>query len=197
MKLFFTDNYGDKLYKHDTSDHIEEPTFKTFFKPYASPNLSSTVASFPPQYFSGSQLKNLYNIPSVPINSKKVTIAIVIAFTYPNLKSDLLTYWQNPINFGPSSSPPTINVYTTPGAKQNSGWAQEECLDVQMVCTINPNANIWVVEAKSDSLTDLTNAVNYATNTIKADVVSMSWGQNEMAQLSSYNTIFTNTSVCY
>jgi subtilase family serine protease len=115
-------------------------------------------------------------------SSKKTTIAIVVAFTYPGLKADLLTYWQNPVNFGANSSPPTINIYTAPGAKQNAGWAQEECLDVQMVCTMNPNANIWVVEAKSDSLTDLTNAVTYASNTIKADVISMSWGQDEIKQ---------------
>jgi len=93
--------------------------------------------------------------------------------------------------------PPSINIYTAPGAKQDAGWAQEECLDVQMVCTMNPNANIWVVEAKSDYLTDLMNAVTYASNTIKADVITMSWGQSEMKQLANYNSIFTNTSVCY
>lgn len=173
---------------------------KTFLKPYVSPNVSAPqIATIPPQYFNGSQLINLYNVPTVNVasGSKKVTIAIVIAYTYPKLKQDLATYWQNPINFGPSSTPPTINVYTMPGATQNSGWAQEECLDVQIVCTMNPNANIWVVEAKSSSNTDLMNAVTYATNTLKADVVSMSWGQNEYSQLNASNNVFTNTAVCY
>jgi len=172
----------------------------TFLEPYASPKLSlSQIATIPPQHFNGSQLRDLYNVPTVNAvsNSKKVTIAIIIAYTYPKLKEDLATYWRNPINFGESSTPPAINVYTMPGATQNSGWAQEECLDVQIVCTMNPNANIWVVEAKTSSNTDMMNAVSYATNILKADVLSMSWGQNETLQLNPSNNVFTNTSVCY
>ena len=177
-----------------------DPVFTPYLKHYVTPDVSlNMVTSFPPQYFSGVQLINLYNVPTVvPSNgAKKVTIAIIVAFTYPNLKSDLLTYWQNPINFGANSVPPNINIYTTPGATRNSGWAQEECMDVQIVCTMNPNANIWVVEAKSDSLTDLTAAIKYANTTIKADVIFMSWGTNESAQLNSYNNLFTNTAICY
>jgi subtilase family serine protease len=199
MKFFYTDTYGNVLMKRKPQPQ-EQPKAKTYFCPYVSPKLSSnSISKIPPQYFSGNQLRNLYNVPTVNISgsAKKTTIAIIVAFTYPGLKADLLTYWQNPINFGANSSPPAINIYTTPGAKQNTGWAQEECLDVQMVCTMNPNANIWVVEAKSDLLTDLMNAVTYASNTIKADVITMSWGQDEIKQLTSYNSIFTNTSVCY
>jgi subtilase family serine protease len=198
MKLCFTDKFGRVFYR-DPKD-IENITMKTFLKPYVKPNLSSnSIATIPPQYFSGLQIKTLYNLPTITASgsSKKVTIAVIIAFTYPNLKSDLLTYWQNPINFGPNSTPPAINIYTMLGATFNSGWAQEECLDVQLVCTMNPNANIWVVEAKSDSLTDLITAVTYATNTIKSDVISMSWGTSESTSLLPYNSNFINTSVCY
>jgi subtilase family serine protease len=172
---------------------------KTFIQPHIYPAINQNP-SIPPQYFSGSHLRNLYNVPTVNISSsttKKTTIAIIVAFTYPNLKADLLTYWQNVTNFGANSVPPIVNIYTTPGATQNAGWAQEECLDVQMVCTINPNANIWVIEAKSDSFADLTNAVTYATTTVKADVISMSWGANEFPQLTAYNSTFANTGVCY
>jgi subtilase family serine protease len=202
MKFFYTDTYGNLLMKRRNQPQPEEPRVKTFYQPYTTPNVSTkinTPVSFPPQYFSGSQLRNLYNVPTVNIagSAKKVTIAIIVAFTYPGLKADLLTYWQNPINFGANSVPPTINIYTTPGATQNKGWAQEECLDVQMACTINPNANIWVVEAKSDSFTDLKNAITYATNTLKADILSMSWGSNESPSLTQYNSLFTNTAICY
>jgi subtilase family serine protease len=198
-QLIFTNIYKKIL--HDESSKKTIPNVMPYLKLYATPNaLNKVAASFPPQYFSGSQLRSLYNIPSVTVSkpsTKKVTIAIVVAFTYPGLKADLKTYWQNPINFGPSSNPPNINIYTTPGAKQNVIWSQEECLDVQMVCTINPNANIWVVEAKSDAFLDLVTAIAYATTTIKADVISMSWGLAEVPQLIPYNDIFTNTSICY
>lgn len=195
MSLLFTDRYKKIIKGVEKKPMI----MRNFIKLHATPNLnSSNILSFPPQYFSGSQLKNLYNVPTIiNTNSKKATIAIIVAFTYPKLKNDLTTYWQNPVNFGPNSTPPNIKIYTMPGAIQNSGWAQEECLDVQMVCTMNPNANIWVVEAKSDSINDLINAVSYATTIIKADVISMSWGINEVSDLLNYTKYFTNTSVSY
>jgi hypothetical protein len=178
-----------------------EPKVKNYLVDHLRRNVSSAAQNInvPPQYFSGSQLKALYNVPTVvpSPNAKKTTIAIVVAFKYSGLRTDLATYWQNSINFGPNSTPPTINVYTMPNATFNSGWAQEECLDVQMVCTMNPNANIWVVEAKSDTFTDMMAAVNYATNTILADVVSMSWGADDRTHFAPYASNFTNKSVCY
>ena len=198
-KILYTDRSGNIITKpspkHKTQDN--EP----LLRPYATPHLSKNAVSvIPPQYFSGMQLKDIYNIPTIsPLNpsTRKTIIAIVIAYTYPKLKADLESFWKNPINFGPSSTPPDIKVYTMPGATQHSGWAQEECLDVQMVCTINPNADIWVVEAKSDRTTDLLAAVYYATNTVKADVLSMSWGGSESKSFLSYNSHFNNPAVCY
>jgi len=179
------------------------PSMKTFMTPYTNihPNVanSSLNPSFPPQFFNGSQLLSLYNVPSVPVGSgkKQVKIAIIIAYTYSGLLNDLKTYWQNPINFGPNSNPPKVNVYTMPGAKLNSGWAQEECLDLQMVCTMNPNANISVVEAKSDSVSDLLAAVDYASNTLQVDVISMSWGVDDSIRYSTYASHFNNPNICY
>jgi hypothetical protein len=157
--------------------------------------------SLPTQYFNGIQLKTLYNVPNIPVvaGKKQVLIAIIIAYSYPNLIQDLKKYWQNCSNFGSNSNPPTVNVHTMPGATFNAGWAVEECLDVQMVCTINPNANIWVVEAKSSSTADLLAAVQYANITLQADVLSMSWGGNDGPFLSNTvnNSYFTDASKCY
>ena len=175
-------------------------------RPYLK-SLASTMASsainpnpvVPPQYFGARQLLSLYNVPTVlpAAGKKRTTVAIVIAFTYPGLLADLATYWKSYMNFGANSKPPTVNVYTMPGAVFNDGWAQEECLDVQMVCSINPNANIWVVEAKSDENKDLMAAINYAINTIHADVISMSWGSDDLVSLTPYNTNFVDVSTCF
>jgi len=179
------------------------PQARTFLKLYASPDVNKLnvqgVAKIPPQYFSGNQLLSLYNVPSVKPTSpsKTSTIAIVVAFSYKNVLADLKIYWQNSINFGAASDPPKVNIYTMPGAKSNSGWALEECLDVQMVCTINPNATIWVVEATSASVPDLLTAVDYATKVLKADVISMSWGLDDNASLSQIPGCFTNPTTTY
>ena len=180
-----------------------EKRSKNFIQSYSSPKAAFVInknPNVPPQYFSGPQLQTLYNIPKVlPVSTstKRVTIAIVIAFSYPGLLADLKTYWKSYINFGPNAVPPVVNIRTMPGATFNEGWAQEECLDVQMVCVANPNANIWVVEAKSDLNDDLIDAVNYATNIIKADIISMSWGTDDTADLLSYNKNFTDPTKCY
>ena len=100
--------------------------------------------------------------------------------------------------YGSESTPPIINVYKTPGATYNSGWASEECLDVQMVASVNPNAEIWVIEAKSNSLVHMANAVKYATNTLRVDIVSMSWGSNDNAYFSkNYNNLFNTPNTCF
>jgi subtilase family serine protease len=178
-----------------------DPKAKPYLSPHANAFTKNSIAdalNFPPQYFSGSQLINLYNVPTVTnTRTRQVKVAIIVAFTYPGLLNDLNIYWKNSINFGQNSTPPKVSVYTMPGATFNDGWAQEECLDVQMVCTINPNANIYVIEAKSDKMTDLFAAINYATNTIKADVVSMSWGLTDDKSLTQYGSYFTNPAVCY
>lgn len=192
------ENYYKNLLENSEIPSINKIKPHTKMHGAKQDSLTNGAANFPPQYFSGSQLLNLYNIPSVTASvSRKVKIAVVIAYSYPKLKADLATYWKNDINFGSNSKPPTINVYTMPGAKYNAVWAMEECLDVQMVCTINPNATIWVVEAVSDSITDLMAALNYATETLRVDIVSMSWGTSDTPDTVPFNSNFINTNVCY
>lgn len=176
-----------------------DPSFKTFAQTATlSPN-----PNFPPQSFNGSQLLSLYNItPVAPSSSttRSSKIGIISAYTYPNLLKDLAIYWTNNINFGPTATPPNVNVYTMPGATQNAGWAQEVCLDVQMVCTVNPTANIWVIEAKSGSIKDMMVAIRYATDTLQCDVISMSFGANDVADNAQYNSFFSPTkypNVCF
>ena len=163
--------------------------------------IKNNLVSLP---FSGKDLLKLYNVKEYKNNNgiSKVKIAIIIAYSYnaktPGstlLQNDLKTYWKS--NFGQNSNPPTITIKTMPGAIFDDGWAMEECLDLQMIATINPNADIHVVEAKSSSLNDLMVAINYASNIIKAHIISMSWGSNDSNGLIPYNNNFTNPNICY
>ena len=183
-----------------TSSHKNNGTTIKTIKPFHISNhaTSSYIPNGIPQYFSGLQILSSYNVPVIQPVSKKTTIAIVIAYSYSKLLDDLKTYWQSQTMYGPNSTVPKVNVHTMPGATFNNGWAQEECLDLQMVCTINPNANIWVVEARSASFKDLLEAIDYATNVVKADVISMSWGANDDGKIPlSYMSRFMNTGVSY
>ena len=131
------------------------------------------------------------------LNVRKSKIAIIIAYTYPNLQNDLNTFWASPYGMNLSTPAPILTIYTMPGATENSGWAIEECLDVQMVCAINPNAEVYVVEATSSSVTDLLDAINYASTTLQVDVISMSWGSDEFSGQQTYNSYFSNPKICY
>jgi len=114
------------------------------------------------------------------------TIALVEAYHDPTLAADLNTFDQ-------ASSLPAANltVVNQASTQTNSGWAGEESLDVEWAHAIAPGANILVVEAKSQSLQDLLNAVNTARNMAGVNVVSMSWGFSEMSNEASYDSYFT------
>jgi subtilase family serine protease len=190
--------------------------FYTFMTPSEIKKMASSVASantlnnsipnIPPISYSGSQLIDLYSVPSVSPTGKtrKIIVAIIVAFHYGYLLSDLNTYWKSPVNFGPNATPPNVIVHNLTGSNSsskstNSGWDQEECLDVQMICTIAPNAEIHVVEAKSDSAIDLNAAIQFAlSSNVNADIISMSWGGNDDSTNIPYNSIFnTSRNVCF
>src|SRR5213078_1332394 len=62
----------------------------------------------------------------------------------------------------------------------NTGWAEEISLDLDMVSAVCPNCHILVVEASSNSLTNLLLAENRAA-TLGATVISNSWGAGEFS----------------
>jgi subtilase family serine protease len=152
-----------------------------------------------PQYISINSLREAYNIPIVQNNPdvRKVKVAIVIAYSYANLLNDFNNYWYSPITHNQSVPLPEIKVHTMSGALYNEQWAQESCLDLQILASINPNAEIWVVESRSSYVPDMVKAVNYATDVIKADVISMSWGVNDTSILSRQTQNFKRNNVCF
>jgi len=142
-------------------------------------------------YYTPSQIQTAYNIPKTSQSSNNPNVTIVIAYHYANLQSDFdkfCTQFNLPGQ--------TLNIITL-GTQTNSGWATEECLDVQMVHTANPYAQITVVEAKSSSYTDLFSAVNYANNLPGTQIISMSWGSREFNGQNTYDSYFSNKKICY
>jgi subtilase family serine protease len=187
--------------------------YLTYLNPMAatppSNSFTKSIPSIPPLSYSGTQLLQMYNVPTnitTANRARKVVIAIVVAYHYGALLTDLNTYWTNPINFGTAPQPPHVTIHNlnskgsiSSTTSISSGWGQEECLDVQMICTMCPNADIHVVEANSDSFTDLNAAVQYALgNQVNADVISMSWGATDDPSFTSYTSIFTTSrNVCF
>jgi subtilase family serine protease len=78
--------------------------------------------------------------------------------------------------------------------KGNSGWAEEESLDLDMVSAICPHCKIILVEANSTSISALSKAEDTAVS-LGAKFVSNSWGGLEFSTETSYDGYFNHPGV--
>jgi len=139
-----------------------------------------------PTGLSPTQIRAAYNLPSTGGSG---TIAIVDAFDDPTVLNDLNVFSSQ---FGLPAA--NFEKHTmSSGIPVNGGWALEISLDVQWAHAIAPNAKILLVEATSNSLTNLLAAVDYARSRSDVIAVSMSWGGSEFSTESSYDSYFTSS----
>lgn len=131
-------------------------------------------------------LHSAYNLPTTA--SGTPTVAIVDAFNDPNANSDLATYRSH---FGLpacTTSNGCLRIVNQNGGstlpRNNTGWAVEESLDLDMVSAICENCHILLVEASSATNNNLGTAVNTAVR-LGAIAVSNSYGENEFSGESS------------
>jgi len=164
-------------------------------------HMTTTLAGAAPLDTSGptgmtpTEIKSAYGINAVSFgstaaNGAGTTIAIVDAYDDPNIANDL---HQFDVAFGLAD--PTLTKENQSGGSTlpaaNSGWITEIALDVEWSHAIAPGANILLVEANSDSMSDLMAAENTARNTAGVVAVSMSWGGGEFSGENSYDSDFT------
>jgi subtilase family serine protease len=157
------------------------------------------AASTSPTGLSPATVKSVYNFPTSLTAGAGKTVAIVDAYDDPTAESDLAVFSSQ---FG---LPPctTANgcfhkVNQTGGSsypRKDSGWALEISLDVQWAHAIAPGAHILLVEASSNSFTNLLAAEDYAKT--HAQYVSNSWGASEFSSESSYDSHFSQSGVSF
>ena len=150
-----------------------------------SPKSAISLATLSPTGLSPTQIRKAYNFPQQvdleQLQSSTHTIA-------PLSKMTSLT-------FSRQYGLPTTNLEIhkmTPNIPVDANWALEISLDVQWAHAIAPNATILLVEAQSNSLSDLLAAVNYATNRPDVVAVSMSWGTSEFLGENTYDSYFNS-----
>jgi hypothetical protein len=127
------------------------------------------------------------------------TVAIVDAYNDPNINSDLQTF---DANYGlPSCS--TSNgclsvVGQTAGAglpaNDTIGWSVEESLDVETVHSVCEQCDIILVEANSNSISDLAAADEEAYG-LGATEVTNSWGGTESSSDTTYEGDFNHPGI--
>ena len=155
-----------------------------------SPMSTSSPTGMTPTQICQAYGFNTLSFGSTAANGAGETIAIVDAYDDPNIASDLQSFDQY---FG-LSNPSFTKVNQTGGSTPpatNTGWATEIALDVQWSHAVAPGANILLVEANSNSYSDLMTAVSYARTVSGVVAVSMSWGGGEDSGETGYDSDFT------
>jgi subtilase family serine protease len=160
-----------------------------------------------PAALTPAQVRHAYGFDQITFNNGSIvgdgsgqTIAIVDAYNDPYIFNDLDTFDRRySINgsqslyqqYGAANSFLTVAKLNNP--RTSASWAGEIALDVEWAHAIAPGARILLVEARSNSFSDLLAAVNYARNQPGVSAVSMSWGSGEFANETSatYQNDFT------
>jgi hypothetical protein len=161
----------------------------------AASRSSTTIAGYTP-----SQIETAYGISSIKLDGVSgtgagQTIAIVDAYSDPNIASDLSVFDKE---FS-LAAPPSFIHESAKGSKTklpmaDAGWDSEISLDVEWAHAIAPKADIILVDAASDSMSSLMAAVKFARSITSVSVISMSWGGSEFSSETAYDSYFTTPS---
>ncbi len=156
-------------------------------------NLAATT------YMTPALMTAAYRINGVG-SGQGATVAIVDAYDAPNVATDLASFMSTWGISCPTSGRGTFtkvnqNGGTAPLPGYDSGWEVETSTDTQWVRAIAPCANIVLVEANSNSYSDLMTAVSTAATL--GSVVSMSWGGSESVSQTSYDSFFVKDGVTF
>ncbi|MET7284304.1 hypothetical protein [Streptomyces sp. NPDC005573] len=152
--------------------------------------LATALAAAAPSGLSPANLHSAYSLPST--GGSGLTVAVVDAYNNPNAEADLATYRST---FGLSACTKANGCFkqvsqtgsTTSLPTNDTGWAGEEALDIDMVSAVCPNCNITLVEANSANDSDLGIAENEAVS-LGAKFVSNSWGGSEASSQTTEDT---------
>ncbi len=160
-------------------------------------SLLAVAPAATPSGLSPAKLQSAYKLPSATAGSGQ-TIAIVDAYNDPTAASDLAVYrsqWGLPactVASGCFRQVSQTGTSTLP--RNNSGWAGEISLDLDMASAICPLCKIILVEAKSASDANLYAAEDEAVK-LGAKFVSNSWGGSEYSGQTTDDSHFNHPGV--
>jgi len=156
-------------------------------------NATGITPNVTPSGYGPSDLLSAYKLPANGGAGR--TVAIVDAFNDPNAEADMGVYRSQ---FGLPACTTANGCFRkvnqsggTSLPRNNSGWAGEISLDLDMVSAIAPDAHIILVEATSSTITNLGTSVNEAVS-LGAKFVSNSYGGSESSSDTTDDTRYYN-----
>jgi subtilase family serine protease len=145
-------------------------------------------------------------------NGGSQSIAIVDAFDDPGAAADLAYFSaQFGLYFDSSKFKVVYAQGTQPPTDPSGSWEIEESLDIEYAHAMAPHATLYLVEANSNSFSDLFGAIVVATNYVHCGMatcldeakakgkgeISMSWGGGEFPDESGLDGYFTGKNVVF
>lgn len=125
-------------------------------------------------------------------------IVVVDAYDDAHAASDLATFSTQ---FGLPAANLTVDYASgrRPDQDPTGGWELEESLDIEWAHALAPQAHIVLMEARSNSYSDLFAAVTAGNALLAANggQLSMSWGGSEFSGETAYDAFFRTHNVVY
>ena len=153
-------------------------------------------ASKSPTGLSPATIRSVYGFPT---SGGSGTIAIVDAYDDPTAEADLGVFSSQYLLPSCTTANGCFTKVDQNGGnlypRKDPGWALEISLDIEWAHAIAPDAKILLVEASSNSFTNLLAAEDYAA--AHAQYVSNSWGGSEFSGEGSYDWHFTHPGTSY
>ncbi len=155
----------------------------TLYAPQRAANQAMATGAAAPAGWGARAIESAYRLP-VSRNPRQ-TVAVVDAFSTPNLESYLNTYRKQYGLPACTTASGCLRIVNQKGAAKplpqsgvDFGWALETAVDVEMVSAACPGCRILVVEANTPSFGDLAAAESTAAR-LGAPVISNSYGGRE------------------
>ena len=173
------------------------------------PTTSANPAAITVNTINPARLHTAYNLPCSiggivqeicpqPTAFGPQAIAIVDAYGYPKIESDMQTFTQYYGLPTCSKANGCLQVVNESGQTSNlptrTDWIDEITLDVQTAHALCQNCKILLVEASSSSISDLAAATRTAA-AMHPTVISLSWGGAENSSSENYASSFNYTGI--
>ncbi|HTU78394.1 MAG TPA: IPT/TIG domain-containing protein [Solirubrobacteraceae bacterium] len=160
-----------------------------------APGVPAVESTSPPSgFFTPQQLHAAYDLPTETELSAGQTVAVIDAFNDPSAEADLGVYDEQ---FGLPACTRANGCFrelnqegqASPLPAEQGEWAGEISIDVQMVHAICQDCRVLLVEAESESLSDLADAVSAAVEAGATEVSNSYESPEEPAMASFYEEL--------
>ncbi len=149
-----------------------------------------------PAGYGPADLKAAYAIPA---GTGTPPIVTTDAYGYTNAEADLGVYRAQ---YGLPACTTANGCFKkvdqnggTAYPRDDTGWSQESALDLDMASAACPNCKIVLVEAKTNSFTNLMAAVTYAKTIPGVRAISNSYGGSDSSSLAAYDSTYSATNI--